>query len=141
MRFANDTHVMRTLTDSTTTMPKTKRLTVRELRNIAKDLKNVDLGVSKRSEECQSRCRTKSCGERSVQKEQHVHFFHDRKALWCFLIGNSSVAFQELLKDGIDRFCSMYADECSKECSSQQQRIEHPSRIGCFDFAVLVLAG
>ena len=32
-RFANDTRVMRTLTNSTTTMPKTKRLTVRELRN------------------------------------------------------------------------------------------------------------
>ena len=43
--FANDTRFMRTLTDSTTTMPKTKRLTVRELRNTAKELKNADLCV------------------------------------------------------------------------------------------------
>ena len=39
--FANDTHAMRTLTNSRTTMPKTKILTVRELRNIEKELKNA----------------------------------------------------------------------------------------------------
>ena len=61
--LANDTRIMRTLVDLTTTMSKTKRLTIRELRN------------SERAEKCRSQCRTRSCGERSVQKEQCVHFF------------------------------------------------------------------
>ena len=41
--FANNTLVIRTLTDSTTTMTNTKRLTIRELRNIAKELKNAGI--------------------------------------------------------------------------------------------------
>ncbi len=83
-------------------MPKTKRLTVRELRNIAKELKNADLDV------------IQQVVVREVQKEQHVHFFQDRKALWCYLIGSPCVAFRELLKDGINKFCSLYVDECAK---------------------------
>ena len=43
-------------------LPKTKRLTVRELRNIAKELKNINLGV------------VQEVVVREVQKEQHVHF-------------------------------------------------------------------
>ena len=53
-------------------MPKTKRLTVRELRSIAKELKTADLDV------------VQQVVIREVQKEQHVHFFQDRKALWCY---------------------------------------------------------
>ena len=83
-------------------MPKTKRLTVRELRSIAKELKNADLDV------------VQQVVIREVQKEQHVHFFQDRKALWCYLIGDSCVAFREVLKDGIDKFCFLYVDQCSK---------------------------
>ena len=83
-------------------MPKMKRLTVRELRSIAKELKNADLDV------------VQQVVVREVQKEQHVHFFQDRKALWCYLIGSPSPAFRELLKDGINKFCSLYVDECSK---------------------------
>ena len=61
-------HVICMLTDSPTSMPKTKRLTVRELRNIAKELKNADLGV------VQEVVLTK------VQMEQHVHFFRGLSA-------------------------------------------------------------
>ena len=45
--LANDVCVVRTLTDCdlTTTVPKTKKLTIRELRNVVKELKNVDLSV------------------------------------------------------------------------------------------------
>ena len=60
--FAKDTRVMRTLTDITSTMPKTKRLTLCELRNIAKELKNADFGV------------IQEVVVREVQKEKHVHF-------------------------------------------------------------------
>ena len=62
-------------------MPKTKRLTVRELRSIANELKNANLDA------------VKQVVVREVQKEQHVHFFQDRKSLWCYLIGDSCVAF------------------------------------------------
>lgn len=75
---------------------------MRELRSIAKELKNADLDV------------VQQVVVREVQKEQHVHFFQDRKALWCYLIGDSCVAFRELLKDGIDKFCFLYVDQCSK---------------------------
>lgn len=64
---------MRTNADSallSRTMPKTKRLTVRELRNIAKELKNADLDV------------VQQVVVREVQKEQHVHFF-----IYAFLFG------------------------------------------------------
>ena len=42
---------------------------MRELRSIAKELKNADLDV------------VQQVVIREIQKEQHVHFFHDRKAL------------------------------------------------------------
>ena len=77
-------------------MPKTKRLTIRELRSIAKELKNVDLDA------------VQQIVVREVQKELHVHCFQDRKALWCYSIG--SVAFREPLKDGINKFCTLYVD-------------------------------
>ena len=31
-----------------------------------------------------------------------IHFFQDRKAFWCYLIGSPNPAFRELLKDGIN---------------------------------------
>ena len=49
-----------------------------------------------------------------MQKEQHVHFFQDRKALWCYLIGGPSATFRDLLKYGISNFYTLYVDECSK---------------------------
>ena len=75
---------------------------MRELRSIAKELKNADLDV------------VQEVVVRKVEKEHHIHFFQDRKAMWCYLIGNPSPAFRELLKDGIYTFCSLYVDECSK---------------------------
>ena len=75
---------------------------MRELRIIAKELKNADLDV------------VQQVVVREVQKEQHVHFFQDGKALWCYLIGSPSPAFRELLKDGVNTFCSLYVDECWK---------------------------
>ena len=80
-------------------MAKVKRLAIRELRSFANELKNTDLDV------------VQQVVVSEVQKEQHVHFFQDRKALWC---GRPSVAFREILKDGINNFCSLYVDECSK---------------------------
>ena len=70
--------------------------TVRELRSIAKELKNADLDV------------VQQVVMRELQKEQHVYFFQGRKALWCYLIGSPSSAFQELLKGGINKFCSLW---------------------------------
>ena len=82
-------------------MPKTKRLTLRELRGIGNELKNADLSV------------TQEIVVREVQKEQHIYVFDDRKAL-CSIIGDRVVAFLELLKEGIDTFCLLYADQCSR---------------------------
>ena len=87
----NDTGIKRTLTDRDlmTKMPKTKRLTVCQLRNIAKELKNADLGV------------IQVVVVREVQKEKLVHFFEaytlsvsspqpEVSSLRCHLRGNSS---------------------------------------------------
>ena len=83
-------------------MPKTKRLTVREVKSIAKELKSADLDT------------VQQVVVKEVQKEQHIYVFEDKKALWCYLIGDPCVAFRELLRDGISKFCSLYEGECLK---------------------------
>ena len=87
----NDTGIKRTLTDRDlmTKMPKTKRLTVCQLRNIVKELKNADLDV------------IQEVVVREVQKEKLIHFFEaytlsvsspqpEVSNLRCHLRGNSS---------------------------------------------------
>ena len=83
-------------------MPKRKRLTLGELRSIAKELSKADLDV------------IQEVVVKEIQKEQHIYVFADRKALWCYLIGERLTAFRDLLKDGVNKFCSLYVGECSK---------------------------
>ena len=75
---------------------------MRELRSIATQLKEVDLDV------------IQEVVVREVQKEQHIYVFEDRKALWCYLIRERATAFRDLLKNGMNKFCSLYVGECSK---------------------------
>ena len=79
-----------------------KRLTLHELREIAKKLKDADLDIAQ------------EFVIKEVRKEQHIYLFDDRKALWCYLTGDSTVAFRQLLKDGVNKFCALYTEECAK---------------------------
>ena len=71
-------------------MPKRKRLTLSELRSIARELRKADIDV------------IQAVVVKEVQKERH------------YLIGEHSPAFRELLKDGLNKFCSLYVGKCCK---------------------------
>ena len=141
MRLANDMRVMCTLVDSMTTM--LKRLTVRELRNIAKELKNADLGV------------VQEVVVREVQKEQQVHFFRGLYAFHFGLPTNLKLATCAAISEGTPRvplpvgmsllllatLGRLSGVPGILRTASHQQRIEHPCGGGWFNFALLALAG
>ena len=83
-------------------MPKRKRLALSELRSIARELRKADIDV------------IQAVVVKEVQKERHIYVFPERRALWCYLIRERSPAFRELLKDEVNKFCSLYVGECSK---------------------------
>ena len=66
----------------------------KELQKIALRLKDVDIRI------------LEGAVIKEVEKEQHIHLFYDRKMFWTAMKRRPS--FKELLKDGLDEFCSFY---------------------------------
>ena len=65
----------------------------KELQKIALRLKDADISI------------LEGAVITEVEKEQHIHLCYDRKMFWTAMKCRPS--FNELLKDGLNEFCSL----------------------------------